>query len=132
MIGATKILGADLSAQNITGNNYVPSLQVSYGGSTGTRAKLYKVVVSNLTAADVYLWIFDLAAGNAGTSAAPRVVELCPGGAGLCTTLDLSGGKPFGNGIFLVLSTTAPADATTTPTAVANNAAILDVDYRLE
>jgi hypothetical protein len=125
MIGAMKILGADLYKTNVSGNNYTSSLQVS----TGQRSKLHKTVVSNIGAVDVYLWIYDLAAGTA-ASVAPRIVELCP--SGVCTTLDLSTGKPFYNGIYCFLSTSKPADATTAPTDAGNNAAILDVDYRLE
>lgn len=124
MIGTTRIQGADLYKDNVNGNNWVPMLQVS----TGQRSKLHKVVVSNLTT-DAYLWVFDLAAGS-GASAAPRMVCLCPGG--VCTTLDLTDGTPFYNGIFLALSTTQPTDATTAPTLSANNAGIIDASYRME
>lgn len=120
-----RVLGADTYKTNVSGNNYVSGLQVA----TGQRSKLHKVVISNLGATDVYLWIFDLAAGSV-ASTTPRIVELCP--AGVCTTLDLSTGKPFHNGIYLFLSTAKPVDATTTPTDAGNNAAILDADYRLE
>lgn len=122
MIGTMRMQGADLYATNASGSNYLPTLQVS----TGRRSKLHKVVVSVLTT-DVYLWIFDALAP---ISAGPRIVILCPGGA--CTTLDLSDGKVFTSGIYLALSTTKPTDATTALTAAANNAAILDADYRLE
>jgi hypothetical protein len=131
MIGGMKVLGADLYATNVSGNNYVSSLQAPVGQNLSfIRLKLHKVVVSNLSAAtNVYLWIFDLAAGTA-ASVAPRVVELCP--AGVCTTLDLSTGKPFIKGIYLFLSTTSPANANTAPADAGANAAIMDVDYRLE
>jgi hypothetical protein len=120
------IQGADDYAINKTGNNYVSSVQVT----TGQRSKLHKTIISNLTdATDLYLWIFDLAAGTA-ASVAPRVVELCP--AGICTTLDLSTGKVFKNGIYLILSTTKPADANTAPTDAGNNKGIIDADFRLE
>jgi hypothetical protein len=119
------IQGADVYATNVSGNNYVSTLQVC----TARRSKLHKVVVSVIGAADVYLWAFDLTTGSI-SSKAPRIVILCPGGA--CTTLDLSTGKPFVNGIFLALSSTKPGDANTAPADAGNNAAILDVDYRLE
>ena len=127
MIGSTRISGADQSANNQSGNNYVPSVQAS----TGRRSKAHKIIVSQLQAADLYLWVFDTANGGS-ASAGPRVVMLCPGGLGVCSTLDLGDGKPFVAGIYLALSTTAPTDATTTPTATANNAAIVEVDFHLE
>lgn len=125
MIGSTKILGADNYATNVSGNNYIPTLQVT----TGKRSKLYKVVVSNIGATDLYLWVFDTTTGSA-SSAGPRMVCLAP--AGVCTTLDLTTGSPFGSGIYLALSTTAPTDATTTPTNASNNAAIISASYRYE
>lgn len=125
MIGSQRILGADSYKTNVSGVNYASSLQAS----TGQRSKLHKMVVSNIGANDVYLWIFDLAAGSS-ASVAPRVVMLCP--AGVCSTLDLSTGKTFVNGIYLFLSTAAPANANTAPTDAGNNAAIMDADYRLE
>jgi hypothetical protein len=126
MIGATKILGAEAYATNITGNNYVPTVQVT----SGQRAKLFKVVVSNISAStDLYLWVLDTTTGS-GSSAGPRMVMLCPGG--VCSTLDLSAGSPFPSGIYLVLATAAPTDATTTPTAAANNIGIISASYRIE
>jgi hypothetical protein len=82
--------------------------------------------------ADCYLWLFDLAAGVS-ASAAPREVILCPGG--VCTTLDLTSGLPYVNGIYAALSTIKPTDATTQwggANDAGNNAAILDIGYRLE
>lgn len=125
MIGSQRILGADAYATNVSGSNYTSTKQVT----TGQRSKLHKIVVSTIGATDVYLWVFDTAAGSA-SSAAPRMVVLCP--AGVCSTLDLSTGKPFTAGIYVALSTAAPTDATSTPTDAGNNAAIVDVDYRLE
>lgn len=119
-----RVLGADQYATNKSGNNYLPLLQVS----TGQRSKLHKVVVSNLNS-DSYLWIYDLAAGTI-ASVAPRMMVFCPGGA--CTTLDLSTGKPFVLGIFMVISSAPVVDATTVPASSGNNNSILDVDYRLE
>ena len=119
------IQGADVYATNVSGSNYASTKQVS----TGQRSKLHKIVVSTIGASDVYLWVFDTAAGSS-SSAAPRMVCLCP--AGVCTTLDLPTGKPFTAGIYVALSTAAPANATSTPTDAGNNAAIIDVDYRLE
>ena len=124
-IGNMRILGADKYATNVSGANYVSTLQAT----TGQRSKLHKVVVSNLSGADAYLWVFDLAAGTA-ASVGPRMAVLCP--AGVCTTLDFSTGKPFINGIFCFLSTTNAATPVAAGTDAGNNAAIMDVDYRLE
>lgn len=123
-----KILGADKSVTNLDpvgAVNYLPQLQVS----TGQRSKLFKATISNLGATDLYLWIFDVAAGST-ASVAPVAVELCP--AGVCTTLDFANGTPFVNGIYFSLSTANAVNGSSTVTAAANNAAIVKADFRLE
>jgi hypothetical protein len=121
-----KIMGADQSATNVSGNNWVDVKQV-----TAYAAQLHKLTISPLAgmAADVYVWIFDLAAGAA-SSAAPIIVRYVP--AGLADSWDFGqSGAIFRNGIYLALSTVAPTDATTTATASGNNKVILKADFRL-
>ena len=117
-------MGADLYANNASGGNYTQALQVS----TGRRSMLHKIVVSSLTTT-VYLWVFDVTAGSS-ASVAPRMIMEVPGG--VCATLDLQSGTPFVNGIYVALSTANATNASSTVTAAASNAAILDVSYRLE
>jgi hypothetical protein len=118
--------GADQYAVATNGLLYLTTYQFT----TGQRSKLHKVIVSNLTSGTpLYLWIFDLAAGTS-TSVAPRIVCLCP--AGICTTLDLTDGSPFVNGIFIAMGTNNCASPQTQVTAPATNTAIIEADYRLE
>ena len=120
-----KIMGADSSATSKSGNNWLDVLQVS-----SLPAKLHKLTVSPLAgmAADVYVWIFDLAAGS-GASAAPVIVRFVP--AGLADSWDFGpDGSIFRAGIYLALSSVAPTDATTTTSASGNNKVILKADYR--
>jgi len=125
MIGTVRQQGADLYANNSNGTDYVGGIQVT----TGRRSKLFKVVISNIGASPVYLWVNDYTAGS-GPSSSPRMVVMCP--AGVCTTLDLSDGSPFVNGILLKACTAAPANAGVTGTLAPNNSAIIDASYRLE
>lgn len=122
-----KIMGADQSVTNVSGNNYTATKQVA-----AQRVFLHKLTFSPLAgmAADVYAWIFDLAAGGA-SSAAPVAVRLIP--AGLADTWDFgSGGALFQNGIYVAFSTVAPTDATTTVTDSGANKLILKADIRLQ
>ena len=125
-IGTVRIQGADATVTNTSGANFVPSLQVTTAPSF-----LNKLVVFVAPAAvDMYIWIFDTAAGAAGT-ADPVVILTCP--AGFTTTLDFGDyGKLFTSGIYLGAATDAPADATDTRTAAANNEVRMAVDYKVK
>jgi hypothetical protein len=120
-----KIMGADQSVTNVSGNNYTATLQAS-----AVKCKLFKLTISPLAgmAADVYVWAFDLAAGAA-SSAAPVSFRLAP--TGYVDTWDLGeGGALFTNGLYLACSTVAPTDATTTVTDSGANKVILKADIR--
>lgn len=122
-----KIGGADTYATNKSGNNYVDSLQV-----TAAKAQLHLVSFSPLAgmAADVYAWIYDLAAGTT-SSAAPVAVRFIP--AGLADGVVYNGaGDVYVNGIYIVLSSVAPTDGTTTPAATlsGNNKVLIKCSYR--
>lgn len=120
-----RVSGADRSATNVSGSNYVASLQVATG-----KCRVHKISVSMLAASDRVLWVFDTAAGSS-SSAAPVAIIRAP--ASLDATRDWGlDGSVFGSGCYVVLATAAPTDATTTPTAAASNAAIIKVDYRVE
>jgi len=122
-----KTMGADQTATNKSGNNWVAVMQ-----ATSTRSRLYKLSISPLAgmAADVYVWIFNVAAGAAATSAAPVCVRLVS--AGVCDSWDFGpDGSLFENGIFVALSTVLPTDATTTVTGSGNNKVILKADLRV-
>ncbi len=127
MLGTVRIQGGDTTANNTTGNNWVPTKQV-----TTVAGFLTKLVVFVPTAigANCVIWVFDTAAGSA-SSADPAIVLVCPNG--FTTTLDFGDyGKIFTTGIYFAVSTTEPADATTTPTAAANNAAKVVMDYKVK
>ena len=121
-----KIMGADQSVTNVSGANYVATLQ-----ATAARGRLYKLTLSPLAgmAVDVYAWIFDLAAGSA-ASAAPVAVRYVPAAAG--GTWDFGpDGSLFQNGIYVALSTVRPTDATTTVTDSGSNKMIIKADVRV-
>lgn len=121
-----KIMGADQSVTNKSGNNYIATAQAS-----ASRSRLYKITFSPLAGmtADVYAWIFDTASGSA-SSAAPVAVRLIP--AGLGDTWDFGpDGSLFLNGIYISLSTVAPTDATTTVTASGSNKMLVKADIRI-
>ena len=120
-----KIMGADQSVKNKTGDNYVSTVQVST-----KQSRLYKVTFSPLAgmAADVYVWVFNTAAGSA-SSANPDCVRYIPFGAS--DTWDLGeGGKLFTAGIYIALSTVPPTLATTTVTDSGINKLIISADIR--
>lgn len=121
-----KIMGADQSVTNLSGSNWIGSVQAS-----ANRSRLYKVSFSPLDgmAVDVYAWIFDLAAGSSG-SAAPVAVRYIP--AGVADTWDFGpDGSLFQNGIYIALSTVAPTDGTTTVTTSGSNKLIIKADIRV-
>jgi hypothetical protein len=121
-----KVMGADKSVTNRSGNNYLATVQ-----ATAERSRLYKVSFSPLAgmAADVYAWIFDLAAGSA-SSAAPVGVRYVP--TGYADTWDFGpDGSIFLNGIYVALSTVAPTDATTTVTTSGSNKLIIKAEVRI-
>lgn len=121
---AMKIAGADVTVTNKSGNNYVDSLQV-----LAAPGRLYKLSLSVLAGAvDVYAWVYDLAAGTT-ASAAPVAVWFNPAGVSSSWDFGPDGGV-FQNGIYVVLSTVAPTDATTAPTLTGNNKNILKADVR--
>lgn len=119
-----RIAGADSSITNQSGNNYAGALQAS-----AQAARLYKLSISPLAGGgDVYVWAYDLAAGTV-ASAAPVAVRYVP--AGLADTWDFGpDGSLFANGIYFVVSTVAPTNATTAPTAAGNNQVILKAEFR--
>lgn len=124
---AFHLAGADVPVKNKTGNNYVDSVQLS-----DRATKLHKITFSPLAgmAADLYAWIYDLAAGTT-ASADPALVRFIP--AGLADTWDFGpDGSPFLNGVYVVLSTARPTDATTTPAATlaGNNKLLIKADLR--
>ena len=126
-LSSIKIAGADSVATNSDGSNYAGTLQASEA-----RCFLHKVSFSPLSgmAADVYAWIYDAAAG-ATSDADPVAVRWIA--AGVADTWDPgAGGSLFVNGIYVVLSTAAPTDATTTPAATLSGAdkVILRAEYR--
>lgn len=126
-IGTISIGGADKSVTNVSGNNYVSTLQ-----ATTARSFLYKLTISPCSgfAADVYVWAFDTAAGSA-ASAAPVAVRFVP--AGYADTWDLAaGGSLFPNGIYFAVSTVAPTNATTTVTDAGSNKVILKAEVRVK
>lgn len=121
-----KIMGADQSVTNVSGNNFVATLQAST-----TRSRLYKLNLAPLAgmAADAFAWIFDTASGSA-SSAAPVAVVYVP--AGVSNTWDAGeGGALFKNGIYISLSTVSPTDATTTVTGSGSNKVIIKADLRV-
>lgn len=124
---SVQIAAADQAVNNASGNNWLPVQQV-----TVVAAFLYKLVVTVPTAigSNRIIWIFDNAAGAAG-SVNPVAALICP--PGYTTTLDFgAGGKLFTNGIYLAVSTTEPPNANTAPTAGANNDALISTDFRLK
>ena len=121
-----KTMGADQTATNKSGNNWVAVMQ-----ATSTRSRLYKLSISPLSgmAADVWVWAFDLAAGGA-ASAAPVAMRFVP--AGLPDSWDFGpDGSLFQNGIYFSTSTVAPTDATTTVTGSGTNKVVLKADVRV-
>lgn len=120
-----RIMGADTSTTNKSGNNYVATVQV-----TTSRSRLFKLTLSPLAgmSADAYAWVFDTASGSS-SSAAPVAVRYIP--AGVCDTLDFGpDGSLFLNGIYVALSTVAPTDATTTVTSSGSNKVVVKADTR--
>lgn len=126
-LGTIRISGADVSVTNVSGNNYISTLQ-----ATTAPSLLYKISISPLSgmAADVYVWVFNTAAGSA-SSAAPVGVRLVA--AGVADTWDFaSDGSLFTAGIYFAVSTVAPTDTTTTVTDAGSNKVILKADVRVK
>jgi hypothetical protein len=118
-----KIMGADQSVSNSDGLDWKPAKQAST-----SRSRLYKLSVTALTA-DVWVWIFDTAAGS-GSSANPVMARFCP--AGLSDSWDFGpDGSLYEKGIYLALASNKPVDGTTTPTAVGDDTAILKAEIRV-
>jgi hypothetical protein len=120
-----KIMGADQSITNVSGNNYVATLQVAT-----QRTRLYKLTFSPLSgmAAAVYAWVFNTASGS-GSSAAP--VAVVPIAIGAIAILEFSADASlFTSGVYVALSTVLPTDATTTVTTSGSNKMIIKADYR--
>lgn len=116
--------GADDYFTNISGNNYVPSVQ---GPTTRCKAYSFTMTVSSGAAGNCTLFIFDLAAGS-GTSKGPvATLDVAKGTTG---QLHFAEGAWFRNGIYVVVATGDATDANTAPTAAANNAAVVRVDFR--
>jgi len=118
-----KIMGADQAVDNVSGNDYVSTLQVAQ-----QRSRVFKMTFSPLAgmAADVYVWIFDSATA---ATTKPKVVRYVP--AGVADTWDPgAGGALFTNGIYVALSTVPPTDGTTVVTGPGNNKIIVRADVR--
>lgn len=120
-----KIMGGDESVTNVSGSNYLATLQV-----TTKRSRLYKVTFSPLSgmAAAVFAWVFNTAAGS-GASAGPVAVFPLAIGAGGIWEFSADGSL-FTQGIYIALSTVAPTDATTTVTTSGSNKMIIKADFR--
>jgi hypothetical protein len=119
-----KIMGADAAPNNVSGSHYVSTLQAST-----KQSRLYKVSYTNLSGGTIYLWVFDTATGSA-ASAGAIMSRACP--AGLSDTWDFyAAGKLFKNGIYLAVSTAAPANPTSTVTDAGNDAAMISADVRV-
>lgn len=115
----------DESINNVSGGHWTPTKQV-----TATHTRLFKASFFNLSAVDLYVWVFNVATGTT-ASAAPVHVRLVP--AGYADTWDLgTTGKLFQNGVFLVVSTAKPTNPTTTPAATvgSNDQMIMECDVR--
>lgn len=117
-----KIMAADQYATNNDGSAWKPTKQVTTG-----RTWVFKISYDNLSGSDVYLWVYDVA--TAGGSAAPLMVRRCP--STFADTWDFyANGTLFKNGVYIVIATGAPASPASTPTGVADNAAMLKVEFR--
>jgi hypothetical protein len=115
----------DESINNVSAGHWVDSKQV-----TAAHTRLFKASFFNLSGGDLYVWIFNVAAG-ASSSAAPVHVRLVP--SGYSDTWDLGAtGKLFNNGVYVVVSSAKPTDPTTTPAATlaGNDAMIMEFDVR--
>lgn len=112
---------SDATNSNRSGDNYLPTI-----ASTGRRTTLANVTVFVPTSvgADRVLWLFDSATA---TTTAPKHVLTCT--YGLTSKLAFEAGSLFANGLYVVVGTNEPADATTAVTAASNNQAIVAIDY---
>lgn len=116
--------GADDYATNISGNNYIPNVQIVTG-----MCKLYALTVTALVGAgtDVFVWVFDLAAGATTSKAPVATLHVVKGTTGQLTFAE---GAFFKNGIYILVNNADPADANTAGTQMANNTAYVRVDFR--
>lgn len=118
-----KTIGADRAITNLSGGHWADTVQVS-----AVKTRVYKISYTNLSGGDVWLWVFNLAAGS-GSSASPDMVRWCP--SGLSDTWDFdTDGALFTNGVYIAISQVRPTDPTTTPTAAGNDAAIVRAEIR--
>lgn len=126
-LSSIKIAGADTTGTNNDLSNWKQDYQVA-----AARCRLYKLSVSNISTADIYLWLFDVAAGST-ASAGPVHVRYVP--AGVNDTWDFGpDGGLFNNGLYLIAVDTLPADVTDTPadhTPPGDDVIILKADYRI-
>lgn len=90
---------------------------------TQRRGRLFSVVATNTTEAELFLQVYDVASGTA--PAGVPVASVSVGG-GLTSSLDWSAGRPFALGIFVGFSTAALGFG-----AAAGNA-LIDVCYDLD
>lgn len=126
-LGTIRIQGADTTANNTSGSNWVPAVQFTTAPSF--LCKLVVFVPTSI-AANRVVWLFDAAVGS-GASTDPVAVLVCS--SGYTTTLDFGDyGKIFKNGIYIAVSTTEPANPTSTVTAAANNDARVTVDFKIK
>ncbi len=120
-----KILAADQSVTNSDGSDYLSRLQAS-----AVRSLLYKISYTNLTGGDIYLWVFNLAAGSASNNSDPVAVRRCP--SGYADTWDFYSGSLFTQGIYVVVATSPLQNPQDGPTAATAGSALVKVDFRKE
>jgi hypothetical protein len=122
----TRIAGADDYAKNSDGAHFLDAVQVA-----AKRAELHKISihVPATAAGDVFVWIFDLAAGDANSVAPVHVRGLAPGQS---DTWDFgASGSPFKNGIYVGVGTNSPVTPATKRTPAGNDQAVLKIDFRI-
>lgn len=120
-----RIAGADRTKTNLNEaqDHWSDTLQVS-----AQRSRLHKLSITNLTASDVYVWVYDLASASASSTKPDQVLQ-CFANTDRTWDFGADGGL-FQNGIGIVLSDVAPTTPATTPTAAGDDTAIVRVDYR--
>ena len=117
-------MGSDMVVTNNNGANWVDSKQASV-----QRSRIYEMRIYNISVATTYVWLFDTAAGSVASTAPVFVWKVA---ASSSDSLAFpAGGTLFSNGIYVQLSSTAPATIATAPTASGNNAALLKMDIRI-
>lgn len=116
-----RIAGPDDYCGNNDGSNWKDAVQVS-----AKACELFKISITNIHGAPLYVWLFDLAQGD-DTSSAPVHVRKIP--ADLADTWDFYTGALFKTGLYVRLSTTAPGGVGDEATPAGDDAGILKIDF---